>query len=589
MGTHQLAGTLTALRHTITGGLPRGACAVLLEIMAACCALLGQLSEALRSSEDPRAAAAHARLIETLFRYTVREQLQCAIHLESTAAHLLADDDLAAACEGATDFSRPATVHSQRAHYRGTADFLASWLGLNFHEADHRVSDAHLLIARRAIDGSTIAPRLAKLAQLYTGSPVLDPRTVARAARALDKFEPADTAFEGLPLDATATHADGRTLEEHIVELFQEPDLATAQSRVSELIAAERLARKTIKSPQPGFYPRGTIGECDRYELIVAGAQREEIRSVLGQSDNPRTDAGKSARGTQGSSAAQEDHAGDRPADRPGEHPAARDDLFSSDEPMPPWAQEPAGQPPEDQQTSFPQGGEQEQNFADPGTADTGEQEQNFADPGTADTGEQEPGDTGPLADLEVPVPQRRLNALIAALKNRGSSRTGKTVAPRIAIHIKLGSLADLKNPDNLTSISEHGVKLGPADTGQLICQGEIFRVIFGPDGQPLDLGRSERFFTEAMKRAIFARDRGCIVPGCTAGPEMLEYHHDTWWEHGGGTCTRNGSCLCRAHHHAIHAKLLTLVSMGGLAHIILPKHLDPLQRPQRNRIHLAA
>ncbi|MGQ3384985.1 HNH endonuclease signature motif containing protein [Glutamicibacter sp. TV12E] len=573
MGIHQLAGTLTALRHTITGGLPRGACAVLLEIMAACCALLGQLSHALRSSEDPRAAAAHARLIETLFRYTVREQLQCAIHLESTAAHLLADEDLAAAREGTTDFSRPANLHSQRAHYRGTADFMASWLGLNFHEADHRVCDAHLLIARRAIDGSTLAPRLAKLAQLYNGSPVLDPRTVARAARALDKFEPADTAFEGLPLDATATHADGRTLEEHIVELFQEPDLATAQSRVSELIAAERLARKTLKSLQPGFYPRGTIGECDRYELIVAGAQREEFRSVIGQSDNPRTDAGKSARGAQDSSAAQEDHTGDHPNDCPDDRPAARDYLFSSDEPLPPWAQEPEGQPPEDQQSALAQGEQLEQNFADPGTADTGQQH----------------GDAGPLADSGVPVPQRRLNALIAALKNRGSSRTGKTVAPRIAIHITLGSLADLNNPDNLTSISEHGVKLGPADTGQLICQGEIFRVIFGPDGQPLDLGRSERFFTEAMKRAIFARDRGCIVPGCTAGPEMLEYHHDTWWEHGGGTSTRNGSCLCRAHHHAIHAKLLALVSIGGLAHIILPKHLDPLQRPQRNRIHLAA
>ena len=569
MSIHQLAAALGELQQAIARSVPRGTCAALLQVMAACVSLLVQLSRSLRTSEDPRVAAAHARLIETLFRYSLREQLHSAIHLESTAAHLLADDDLAAVGSGTTDFSQPATLHAGRAHYRGSNGFLASWLGLDFHEADRRVQDAHLLIARRAMDGSTIAPRFSALAQLFTDSPVLDPRSVARAARALDKFEPADTAFEGQPLQPTATHADGRTLEEHVVELFQDRDLTTAQSLVSDLISAERLARKTVKTPQPGFFRRASIGECDRYEVIVTGAQREEFRSFIGQSDNPRTEAGKSARGAQGNSFQDNGTTGAGPV---------ANDLFSSNEPMPPWAQEPASEPPQADENSLSDAEGQDQGLVG---------EQLAADSQSAAGSEQVPGDAVP-GDADLPVPQRRLNALIAALKNRGGRGSAKTATPKIAIHVQLDSLADLAAPEQLSSMSEHGIKLGPADTSALICQGEIYRVVFGPDGQPLDVGRSQRFFTEAMKRAIFARDRGCIVPGCTAPPEMLEYHHNDWWEHGGCTSVRNGSCLCRAHHHAIHAQLLNLVTVSGLAHIVLPKHLDPLQRPQRNRIHLA-
>src|SRR5690606_25402785 len=144
------------LREALTGSLPRAAAQMLLELMASCCALLVKLSVSLREIDDPRVAAAHARLVETIYRYTLREQLHSAIHLESTGAHLLEDEELVAVAESRSSFAVGARQHSGRAHYQNTGEFLATWLGLNSHEGQNRVRDAHLLIARRLMDGSTI-------------------------------------------------------------------------------------------------------------------------------------------------------------------------------------------------------------------------------------------------------------------------------------------------------------------------------------------------------------------------------------------------------------------------------------------------
>lgn len=578
MGIHQLAAAIQILRESITGSLPRGAIQVLLELMASCCALLAKLSCTLRESDDPRVAAGHARLIETLYRYTLREQLHCAIHLESTGAHLLEDDELAAVSASRTSYDRPARQHSGRAHYQNTGDFLASWLGINAHEGQHRVNDAHLLIARRLMDGSTAAPRLSQLARLYAEAPDLDPRLIARTARALDKFEPADTSFQGRPLESSARNEQGQLLDHQAAALLQEPDRATRETQLAAMLSAERRARKQTRNPAPGIYPRGTVGDCDKYELYIAGTQREEFRSTLAQADNPRTKAGKAARAAKSGSGAAPDDGQNASEDQQEADPGANagqsatDDLFSSKEPPPPWAQDGHG---EEESLSGAQ--QQPDKLVD---------EQETRGAGGAGEGLQA---SLLLGDGEVPVAQRRLNALLAALRGHTAGAAPNGIIPRIGIHIQLRDPQDLGDPAKLRATSDHGVKLDSADTAQLICQGEIYRVVFGPDGQPLDVGRKERFFTDAMKRAIFARDRGCIVPGCTAPPEMLEYHHDNWWERGGCTSSRNGSCLCRRHHHAIHAGLLTLVTVGGLAHILLPKHLDPMQVPRRNSVPVAA
>ena len=622
MSIHQLAAALQVLHNAITTSIPRGAAAAVLEVMASCCALLAKLSEALRGIEDPRVAAAHAHLLEQLFHDTQREQLRSQIHLESTGAHLLEDDELDALRQAGEqhayrqlDLAAAPRLHAGRAHYTSTADFAAAWLGLNYYGAASRLHDAHLLIARRAMDGGTLTPRLAGLARLYQAPGAVDPRRIAQAARALDKFEPADTCFEGLPLPPTARHADGALMEEHVLAALAEPNRTTSEKQVSTLISDYRREHGKQRAPETGIFFRGTRAGVDCYDLRAAGEQAEQLRSLMGQADNPRTQAGKAARAGRPGSSNPDRSAADAEAIERGE--VQTDPLFSSDAPAPDWSGINSGpdsspdagfghRPAEEGRenlldfnawqaagegspgSSKSQDAEEEQDFdcVETGHEDAGHGSGDAAGQPRTEYSDQDPELGG---DADVPPAQRRLNAFLAALSSGHQGPGAKTIAPRVGIHIQLKALEDLRHPEKLTSTADHGVGLDAAETGRLMCEGAIYRVIFGPDGQPLDVGRTQRFFTEAIKRAALARDRGCIVPGCAAPPEMLECHHDDWWEHGGQTSCRNASCLCRRHHLAIHAGLLTLVKIGGLAYILFPKHVDPLQIPQRNRLYTAA
>jgi hypothetical protein len=72
------------------------------------------------------------------------------------------------------------------------------------------------------------------------------------------------------------------------------------------------------------------------------------------------------------------------------------------------------------------------------------------------------------------------------------------------------------------------------------------------PDGRPLTLGRKQRTWTIAQRRAITVRDNGhCRWPGCTN--THVDIHHLRPWSHGGTTDTTNGILLCPGHHTRIH------------------------------------
>src|SRR5699024_3118236 len=103
------------------------------------------------------------------------------------------------------------------------------------------------------------------------------------------------------------------------------------------------------------------------------------------------------------------------------------------------------------------------------------------------------------------------------------------------------------------------GTPIPHGQLAKLLCDGEFHRVVFGPQGQVLDSGRTERFFTPAQARAIIARDRHCQYPGCAAPPGIGEIHHCLWWYHRGHTSTENGILLCWWHHTLVHQHHLTI------------------------------
>ncbi|MDO0973302.1 HNH endonuclease signature motif containing protein [Mycolicibacterium frederiksbergense] len=96
----------------------------------------------------------------------------------------------------------------------------------------------------------------------------------------------------------------------------------------------------------------------------------------------------------------------------------------------------------------------------------------------------------------------------------------------------------------------------GPVSTTTadlIACDSTLTTVLVDHSGIPLDLGRAERLFTPALRKALGIRDRGCAFPGCGRPVSWCDAHHIHPWSSGGHTSIDNGVLLCRLHHTAIH------------------------------------
>jgi hypothetical protein len=74
----------------------------------------------------------------------------------------------------------------------------------------------------------------------------------------------------------------------------------------------------------------------------------------------------------------------------------------------------------------------------------------------------------------------------------------------------------------------------------------------------PIDLGHLSYTPSVAQRRALIARDRGCIIPGCQRKPRWCQAHHVHPWPEG-PTNLANLVLLCKRHHKHIHAGIINL------------------------------
>ena len=85
-----------------------------------------------------------------------------------------------------------------------------------------------------------------------------------------------------------------------------------------------------------------------------------------------------------------------------------------------------------------------------------------------------------------------------------------------------------------------------------LACDAGLVRIITKGASEILDVGREEREWNQAQRRAILFRHRHhCAWPGC--GRRILHIHHAQPWDDDGATDIDNGVPLCAYHHRLMH------------------------------------
>ncbi|HEY4624496.1 MAG TPA: DUF222 domain-containing protein [Blastococcus sp.] len=127
-----------------------------------------------------------------------------------------------------------------------------------------------------------------------------------------------------------------------------------------------------------------------------------------------------------------------------------------------------------------------------------------------------------------------------------------RTVKPHVIVRIDAEDLFDPAVGPGAASLGS-GTLISAARARWAACDATITRILLGPDGAILDLGRDARVVTPQLRKAVEHRDRGCVFAGCAAPAWWCDVHHLLEWINGGQTSLENSTLLCERHHTKVH------------------------------------
>jgi hypothetical protein len=192
------------------------------------------------------------------------------------------------------------------------------------------------------------------------------------------------------------------------------------------------------------------------------------------------------------------------------------------------------------------------------------------------------------------PVERRRIDALKGALTaGLKATREGPIDQRTIGEVTAIISLKDLQSGTGF-GILEGTDEVIPASVVQeMVCENGFYPVVTGLKGEPLFHGLLKRYFTEAQRRAMIARDGDrCVATGCRTRAASCHAHHVIFYADGGPTDITNGVLLCPAHHHALHQGSFEITMVDGMPYYRtgVDKYDDNAWKPaNHNRLTLAA
>jgi hypothetical protein len=127
-----------------------------------------------------------------------------------------------------------------------------------------------------------------------------------------------------------------------------------------------------------------------------------------------------------------------------------------------------------------------------------------------------------------------------------------RTVKPHIGVLIGIEDLVDPATGPG-AGTTALGSAISAARVRMLACDGNVTRIVVGPDSVPMELGRAHRVAPPHLRRAVELRDRTCVFAGCEAPAWWCEVHHVLHWADDGETSLENSALLCERHHTKVH------------------------------------
>ncbi|WP_313812163.1 HNH endonuclease signature motif containing protein [Glutamicibacter sp.] len=581
MSTHHAAGLrpaiITLQQHLAAGkflgddAVPTGA--DLRALFTDALQLVAGLRLNLSTTDDPRLALLLASAAQELSHEATRMELTAADRACATAAHSLAQEELESLrCSPADTSVEPARARGRNS-YKNPAELLAAWTGNSYGMMHRAVLDAQDLIGRRSPSGAPLPARFTHLAAKFA-DPEVNPATVRLISAKLAKAEPKDRTFDGIRTEPTLRHADGKTVEEHAARALEEEFTQAAALKAVGNLITEATTGNDRGDPPPrirrGLFPLPITSPYERrYLLCVSTLEGELIDSFRAHASNPRTQAGQAARKNPDSA---------RPA------AGGSPDQPSSDAPGDVLGNSILDLLPEGQNTRW----EDDEQFVD--EAAPVERAVNalldllqfeyFDDCSYSDTDGAAPSGQDPLFGWQDPAHKPDGPPAPPAGPPADPGRHRRRLRPQLIVHLMV---EDLRNIASSRAETQNGTVLAPSALRRMLCDADVIPAVFNSKGSLLDYGRAVRLVPEALQKAVLARDRYCIVPGCTAPVEQLQFHHIKPFSHGGKTCAQNTVPGCGTHHMEMDLGLIQVQWEQGLPWVLLPKDRDPQQLLRRN------
>ena len=154
---------------------------------------------------------------------------------------------------------------------------------------------------------------------------------------------------------------------------------------------------------------------------------------------------------------------------------------------------------------------------------------------------------------------QRKADALVELCRRQLSGSRLPEVAgqrPHLVIRASVDTL--LGTPGAPAGELEWGQTIPAETVRRLACDAVLTRItsngrVTGRDELQAEISHASRTIPPALRRALAARDHGCVFEGCDRPAAWTDGHHLIFWGDGGPTTLDNLALVCRPHHRKVH------------------------------------